>query len=770
MKALCICEKPSLMREIKNVYDRIGFEDDIDFIALHGHILQLYLPDDYDAKYSSWDKSLLPIFPDKWKYKPTDKKLLGEIKDKLKNGHYDYLINATDAEREGQNIFHSIYTHLNLKLPVKRIWLNDLNFVPIKDAIENMRDDLHEPFLVNLTQAAKCRTVSDWLVGMNFTRATGISIGRVKTPTLEILYKREMEIKNYVPSVCYYPQADLGFLANNDTEFKTQKECDDFIASDIVPNSSIKAKVLKYEAKEFKEYAPKMFSLGELQMAANNAFGYTLEQTLDIAQSLYEKKITTYPRTDCPYLTTEDAKRIPKMLDLLFEVVGAKFPLFTSTVPTRYVDDSKVQAHSAIILTGSKFDINKLTVEEKNVVKLIARRILATMLGPKITLKTKAELDINGNLFKANGSKLIDIGYAYLNVKKETVKDTSIDKLKVGDLLPINSVTSKEKKSTCPSRYNDASLIKAMINIGNTLSDHEKEILKGVGDQGGIGTPATRSGIVEGLIDSKWVIRNKNKSFEVTEPGMKIGAALCNYSFASASLTASWEEKLSEIVDGTYPATVYYNEMKKYVAEQTSELLKQNINVRNTKGDKKMETVCKCPKCGKDIIETQKGFSCQGYFDKDCDFGLTKNAFGAKKITAKDMKDLCEKKSTKPLQMHSQRTGKDFVAKIVLDEEGQTTLSFDTTSATTSKVSAKCNCGGNFTKKTGKFGDYFECDKCNARVSNTFCGKKFSDSDMQKLLDHKKVKGKFHSKAKDKDFEAKAFLNADYKFEFDFSK
>lgn len=812
MRALCICEKPSLMREIKSVYDKINFKDRIDFLALHGHCLTLYSPDDYDAKYKSWNAALLPIFPDKWKYKPTDKELVKKIKGTLKTTKYDYLINATDAEREGQNIFYSVYDHLKLKLPVKRIWLNDLNYEPIKYAIENMRDDQREPFLVNLTKAAKLRAYSDWLVGMNFTRATHLRVGRVKTPTLEILYKRELEIQNFVPTSRYYAQADVGFLVNNDKEFATEKECKQFIADelykDIGYGQELKGRVLNYESKDNREYAPKLFSLGDLQATASAEFGYTLEDTLKIAQSLYEAKVTTYPRTDCSYLTSGDAARIPSMIDLINKTIGISPSLTTNVVPSRYVDETKVKAHGAIMLTGKDFELTSLSLEEQNVVKLIAKRMIATMMEPKITNNIKVTLDINGYKFKGAASNIVKEGYSILYKKKSfgsKSTDKAIPELKVDDELIVADIYSKKKTPTAPSRYTDGTLIKAMINIGNTLSEHDKKILKGEGDQGGIGTSATRANIVEDLIKTKWIKRNKKKQFEMTDEGMKVAQALQNYSFASASLTADWEDKLSKIVEGTYESEKYYEELKGYIKMQTDELVNNAFNNAfgtnggngygnaqqggfarksqnngrfgaNNESDNGYETKfnnhtgCVCPICGKEMLEGKTNYYCQGHSDKSCSFVVWKT-ISSGIVTIRDLGLICEGKDTDPIKMVSKRTGKAFIARLRFDhEKADVVMVFEERKAPVPETTnIECGgCGGKVMKKHGKYGTFYQCQGCSTIVSEEFYSYSFTEDEVDALFNGKKVSGSFISRKNGKTFSANVFLNDAGKLTFDF--
>lgn len=767
MKALCICEKPSLMREIKSVYEKINFRDDIDFIALHGHILTLKNPNDYDAKYESWDKSLLPIFPTKWEYKPVDNDLVKKVKDALNTGKYDYMINATDAEREGQNIFYSVYMYLGCKLPVKRIWLNDLNFAPIKYAIENMREDQKEPFLRNLTAAALARAKADWLVGMNFSRATSIRIGRVKTPTLELLYKRELEIQNFKPETHYITGGDFGFPTENDEEFDTLEKCNAFI--DSLPKEG---KVTFFESKPTKWYAPLLFSLGELQSEANKAYGMTLQETLDTAQSLYEKKITTYPRTDCSYLPSGDAKKVNSYVDMLLDIVGGKPTLVTRTLPKRYIDDSKVQAHGAIIFTGTKFDLNKLSTYEKNIITLVAKRILATMMNPIETIKTKVEIDVDGHNFVGNGSVNTNEGWGVLYNRK--INNVTIPDLKVGTILTASKYEPIERTSKCPPRYNDSTLIKAMINIGNTLEDEEeKEALKGVGDQGGIGTPATRAAIVESLLDKPsktsdpWVQR-KGKSFYVMPSGMVVGAALKDYSFASASLTAKWETKLNQIVEGEIAYVDFLNELNKYVADETKNLISKDIKLPVS------AIKANCPVCGKPITVGKNYYYC-GKKDGDnitYDFIIGKTYAGAK-ITDKDVESICAGKKTRSLNFTS-KAGKKFKAMLYWNkDENKIGMEFDNQFANyknnATKGLFKCKCGGEVIKLPGKYGNFYKCQGCETMVSETYCGKKFTSQNIRDIYSGKKVSGKFKSKM-GKQFEAKVYVDENNKLAFEFAK
>ena len=726
MRYLLISEKPSLMRAVQSAYVKAHMPFEVDFMSLHGHCCTLFSPGDYKPEWEKWSLEELPMIPEKYKHKPVDEKLVKEIQKQLKTNKYDGFINCTDAEREGQNIFYSLYDYLGSNLPVKRFWASDLTDEKLIDAWKNLKDDQHDTYLKNLTNASLLRANADWLVGMNFSRMVSITngksipVGRVMSVVLAILSKREEDIKNFKPVTTYNVLVDYkeGFSGKFEHDpFKTKEE-----AQQIVNSIGKTAVIENMEVKKKVGEAPLLYSLGDLQNDANKHYGYTLGDSLAIIQKLYEKKILSYPRTDCPYLTSGEGARmsyilaacrcVPEMLK--YKVDEKKIHSYPKS---KYVNDKKVQAHYAIVFTGREFKFEDLSKEEQNIATLVAKRIVATLMDPSETTEIKVEAKDKDKVFVTKESVLTYAGYKVLYGEEE--KKVTIDNLRKGQQLNIEKAYAKDVVSTCPNRFNDASINTAMINVGSLIEDKElAEALKGkTKDQGGIGTPATRAGIVEKLLDpaKNWVER-KGKSFYVTDKGLNIYHALKDYSFCSPILTAQWERKLKSIEDGEMNPNQFTSELNKYIVDECNSLKVV-----------KVDGSLKCPICGNPIKESEKYFYCSKY-KNPCTFIIGKTTNGAT-ITESDVKSLIEKGETGVKKFKS-KEGKTFNAKLII-KEGKTSFAFESNSGKDSGI--KCSCGKTVNLLDGKFGKYYKCE-CGKIVNEKSFGHKFSKAEVKRLF------------------------------------
>jgi len=467
-KALLIAEKPSLMREVMAVYNQFGHKDNIVFKSFAGHTMTLKEPQDYKEEWSGkWDFSVLPMIPDEFKYKPSKDKIdmFKNLRDEIKNGNYDYIINCCDPGREGEHIFYSFYDSIGCKLPVKRMWHKDLTEAELKRALDNLRDG-NETSLKNMTTASKYRAYFDWLIGLNGTRAVSliskrtIRVGRVMTPVLKIIVDRELELKNFIPKDFWEIEGDFGeykgiyFDDKNENETKFLNKTK---AEKLVKALGNEGKIVNVEKKKETK------SLQELSNEANRVFGYTMAQTLQTAQSLYEKKILSYPRTDSAFLTTAIAKdfkkhlksilSVPELKDKASEIISNTTVIQAVGKNKKYVDDSKVTDHNAIIPTGVDVDLYKLTEKEKNIFTLVCRRLLAIFLPPLVSNKTIITTDNNGHKFNTVGSVLVNIGYMELYNYKSN--NNILPDVKRGDVLSFKGAKLIAKKTAPPARYND---------------------------------------------------------------------------------------------------------------------------------------------------------------------------------------------------------------------------------------------------------------------------------------------------------------------------
>lgn len=754
-KALLIAEKPDLMRAVKAVYDKYGHVDQIDFESFAGHTMRLCHPEEYREDWSKWTLDTLPMIPEPFKYVPSADKveMFNRIKNKIEKGHYDYLINCCDPDREGDGIFFTFYQSINCKLPVKRMWHLDLTDKELKKNLDNPRDNFNDPLLKYIKDASMLRAIFDWLVGMNFSRAvsiigkTKVPLGRVMTPTLKIVVDRELELRNFKPVDFWEIEADftsykgLYFDHNNEnnTRFFDESKALDFIKT--LKGDGI---VEDFQTERQTNYAPKLHSLADLQNEANRTYGYTLDKTLAIIQSLYEKKILSYPRTDCPYLSEEIAKGLKVNIAAIknLDCVKAQAALIDDAAiramvsNKRYVNDKKVTAHYAIIPTGSTFNFDTLPVEEQNIVTLVAKRLVAIFMNPVLTDKTTIITNLNDHKFKTTGTVLIDKGYSVLYGK--TFTDVELPKVKKGDHYPFKEAKLLKKATTPPPRYDDASLNTAMENAGKFVEDEElKEVLK---KTEGIGTPATRAGIISKLISLKMIQRQgsgKKKTFMATDYGISIIQSLNNYSIVSPELTGIWEGKLKDVGTGAMPKEKFKEEMINYIQAQTLEFI-NNKDIRiSTTGGK--EEIGRCPLCGGPVIVGNNFYLC-GHFGKEdnkCKFLIAKEILGAK-ITKAEAIKLLSLKPTKKLKL-KKKDNSTFEASLIYDVDKKQICFAGSSNKTNGKsgevkVLGKCPICGEDILDRGKFCSCKDYKTCSFSISYEIMGAKLTATDVKKLI------------------------------------
>lgn len=623
--ALVIAEKPSLMGEIQKVYnahrDQIPYT--ADFVSQRGHLIALKLPREADPSQHgrSWDN--LPYVPEEhggWQYKVIQEKKTGnfltseerykEIKSKLDSGRYDFVIHAGDPDQEGELLVWEVLKYADSRLPVKRFWTNDLTENHVLDALQHLRDDQNDPMLTNLLSAAYGRQHSDYRFGMNISEAASlkmqgnISCGRVMTPILAIVCKREDEIENFKPKTVYgikavYAEGFEGTLfskqsvsqdenADEDQRqgtiwFDTKKEAEDLIRS--LPK---RASVVSYEGKRTETYAPKLYKLSTIQTDAGHAYGYSADKVLSICQSLYEKKLQSYPRTDCEYLSSqEDFFGILKSANAAAELNPFIRTITRSAIERvkhdkRWINDKKLEesGHSALRPTTTVPDMPSLTTEERNIYLMVARRFVAMFLPPLVQDKATLVTDAGGNTFRSNGKTLVDPGYTKIFGTKFT--DMQIPKKQKGDILDVKQFQPTEKTSTCPKRYTSADLIAACENPLKYLQD---ERLKKLGKNLKIGTPATRAGIIRKLINIKYMQETKKGKLTYIVPtpnGRAIIKNLGNLMICRVDMTGEWEEELEKVRQGKETLQQLDDGMKKAVADMVEEIRTTDVKAQIT--------------------------------------------------------------------------------------------------------------------------------------------------------------------------------------------
>ena len=689
-RILIVSEKPSVARDIARVVgcnkkDEGFLESDKYIVSWAlGHLVALCEPEDYDISYKKWSMDNLPIMPENMRLKAIKKtsKQLTVLKKLMNSRDTDYIICATDSGREGELIFRYIYQFVKCNKPFKRLWISSMTDEAIKEGLMSLKDSKEYD---NLYLSAKCRSEADWLVGINASRAYTIthkallSVGRVQTPTLYLIVKRQNEIDNFKSTDYYEVQTNYGsFSGIWFNEKYSNTRIDDIKKADEIKNKVNKkqAVVTLIESENKKEYPPLLYDLTELQRAANRAFGYSAKKTLDIAQSLYEKhKILTYPRTDSRYIT-EDMKNTVVLT--LKKLVSADFykddisrlNLNSLNFSKRIVDNSKVSDHHAIIPANNKPALNRLTPDEFNIYSLVVKRFVAVFYPPyEYNIKTVVAQSQNEN-FVSKCKTDLNLGWRIIEPLKDKEEKTVIPpELKKGDCLNIVSADVLKKKTQPPKPYTEATLLSAMENAGREIED---ETLKEQMKDSGLGTPATRAAIIERLI-SVGYIRRKGKSLVPEEKGKKLCMAVPD-EIKSAETTGRWEKGLSSVSKGKMAPDRFMGSIKRFVMFLIDDAQKNNREVvfETETPVKKHRNVSlgKCPVCGSKVLENSKAFYCSNW-KEGCSFTVWKNIldrYGNNMDSAK-MRKILKNGRAEKIKITMPQTGESGTADLVLNKD-----------------------------------------------------------------------------------------------------
>ena len=687
---LVIAEKPSVAQSIAKVIGANergdGYLEGNGYVVSWcvGHLIELAEPGAYDEKYEAWRKSDLPIIPFKgnseWKYQvsATTKKQFKILKDLMGRDDVESLVEATDSGREGELIFRLVYHQAGCKKPFERLWISSMEDEAILDGMNNLRPGKEYDALY---KAALCRERADWIVGINATRLFSclygqtLNVGRVMTPTLALVVEREAGIRAFKPETFYTVilQTEGLELSSERILFKTDAEN---LVSKCKEKGEIK--ITKSEKKERQEKAPALFDLTSLQREANKRLGYTAQQTLDYTQSLYEKKLCSYPRTDSRYLTEDMVATVTTLLGDIADAMDIHAT--DETDISKVINGKKVSDHHAIIPTAQvrKADLSELPTGEKQILNLIATRLVEGVSAPCRFLETMVEAECVGVLFKAKGKQVLDLGWKGICKNNNTDSDdeaTITTDVATGDVLAIGDISIKDGKTTPPKSFTEDTLLSAMEKAGTDEMDEEVE-------RKGLGTSATRAGIIEKLVRIGFIERKGDKKTKYLVPTHK-GEALITVVpevILSASMTAEWEQKLLHIERQTFDDDEFMEEIAKLVTDlvDTYEIIPDAEVLMKPA----YEPIGKCPCCGADVVEKSKGFGCS---NKECKFILWKdNRFFealSKKITKQVATDLLEKGKAKLKKCKSVKTGKTYDCTVILstNENGQAVFSLDFT-------------------------------------------------------------------------------------------
>ena len=650
MKALVLAEKPSVARDIarvlkcnKKIDGALEGEKYIVTWAL-GHLVTLADPENYDNKYKEWKMEYLPMLPETFQLeviKQTGKQYHA-VKKQLYRKDVNEVVIATDAGREGELVARFILKKANCRKPLKRLWISSVTDKAIKEGFAHLKNGKEYD---NLYRAAISRAEADWIVGMNATRAltckynAQLSCGRVQTPTLAMIAKREEERKNFKPETYYGIQvkAMLGEERKTPVTFtwqdgksksyrSFQKEKVEAIQKKIQGKNGT---ITKVHTVPKKAYAPLLYDLTELQRDANKIFGFSAKETLNMMQRLYENhKVLTYPRTDSRYLTSDIVGTLKERLRACavgpYKKVAGKLAMQNIKAKSSFVDDKKVSDHHAIIPTEQIVMLDHMTNEERKIYDLVVKRFLSVLSEPFIYDQTTVELSVEGESFVAKGKVVKELGWkaVYENHFLEEEEDTelakqSLPELKEGEKIEhINSSITKGQ-TTPPALFTEATLLSAMENPVQYLEKKDKSVVKVLGETGGLGTVATRADIIDKLFRT-FLLEKKGKDIVITSKGKQL-LELVPKDLKKPELTAQIEMKLSKIGNGAMKREEFMKEMEQYTKELVSEIKTgegtfRHDNLTNTK----------CPTCGKRMLavnaKNSKLLVCQ---DRECGYRET---------------------------------------------------------------------------------------------------------------------------------------------------
>ena len=667
---LVIAEKPSVAQSIAAVLNakkrHDGYLEGGGYLVswCFGHLAELADAAAYNADYAKWTMKDLPIVPMNYRFtiREDKRKQFDILRGLLRREDVSEVVNACDAGREGELIFRTVYCLAGCSKPILRLWISSMEDDAIHAGFKQLKSGRNYD---GLHQSALCRAKADWLVGINATRyfsltyGRTLNIGRVMSPTLALLVQREADISAFVPEPFYTVQLDCGFIAATD-RMKDRKTADG-IANACKGKTAI---VKSVERKEKAEKAPALYDLTALQRDANRILGYTAQQTLDYLQALYEKKLCTYPRTDSRFLTEDMEDSISGLVSSAAAVCGVASP---TTIHAKQVcNNKKVTDHHAIVPTVSagKTDLMSLPLGEREVLKLAAKGLLRAISEAHRYAETIITVECAGHNFTAKGKTVLVPGWKSYEQEQMEAASTLPD---VAEHQPISvsDAAVKTGKTTPPKHFTEDTLLSAMESAG-------KEDMPDDAERKGIGTPATRSGIIEKLVSSGFVERKKSKKVVNLLP-TSTGTALITVlpeQLQSPQLTAEWEHRLKEIERGEIVPDSFMDGITAMLGElmQTYKPI-PGAEVLFPSG---REVVGKCPRCKADVTETPKGFFCE---NRACSFALWKNSkfFTAKKKTlTKTLAATLLKDGRAPLKgCYSEKTGKNYDTVILLEDDGQ---------------------------------------------------------------------------------------------------
>ena len=688
---LVIAEKPSVAMSLAAVLGaterKDGYLEGSGYLVSWcvGHLLELAQPEAYKEQYAKWRYEDLPILPENWKYEvPKDKKTqLALLCRLMKDKRVDSVVCATDAGREGELIFRLVYEYAGCKKPMERLWISSMEDAAIREGFDHLHPGSDYD---KLYDAAVCRAGADWLIGINATRLFSVlygvtlNVGRVMSPTLALLVQRESDIESFISKPFYVPEITCGgFTASG--EKMTERSEAEKIRMDCDHNSAFVRSVEK-QVKTIQP--PRLYDLTTLQRECNRIYGYTAQQTLDYVQSLYEKKLATYPRTDSQYLTKDMQATAASLILWLRDNMPFGKGCAGEPDIDRVTDDSKVTDHHAIIPTVeiARTDLSELPSGERDVLTLLAVRLLCATTQVHRFEAVTAILDCQGYTFTAKGKTILQSGWKEVErIHRMSIRQSETEHkeneavalpvLQEGQTFEAVSASLREGKTSPPKHYTEDTLLSAMETAGAEDMPEDAE-------RKGLGTPATRAATLEKLVSAGFVQRKK-KQLIPTEKGKNLIAVLPD-NIKSPILTAEWESMLKQVEHGELSATSFMDQiadMSRTLVKEHTAPEKRFADLFPSSRETAHEAVGVCPRCGAPVYEGKKGFFCD---NRECSFALWKDNrfFSSKKksITKSVAAALLKEGRISMSGLYSEKTGKTYDAEVILDDTGGKYVNF----------------------------------------------------------------------------------------------
>lgn len=779
MKTLIIAEKPSVATDIAKVIGKLKktgdyYEGD-DYIVANalGHLLELACPEEYEVKRGKWTFAHLPVLPPTFDLKPIARsgeklKNLGKL---IRRKDVDVVVNACDAGREGELIFRYIMQAVKSKKEIKRLWLQSMTPAAIREAMNHLRTDEE---MQTLADAAKSRSEADWLVGINGTRAMTAfnsldggffltTVGRVQTPTLAIVVRRENEIRAFRPQDYWEVKAtfelpdggvydgrwfDPKFKKNaNEPQLRAERIFDEVAAKNIVERCRDQKATVEETSKRTSQFSPQLFDLTSLQREANNKFGFSAKTTLSIAQALYEKhKVLTYPRTDSRALPEDYLDTCRSTLSMLTET-HAYQPFAQNILDSNWVkpnrrifDNSKISDHFAIIPTLQPVK-SALSEAEVKIYDLVVKRFMAVFFPAAQFDVTTRISTVGQDHFKTEGKVLAVPGWMAI-YGRAAVGEDALVALNGAKTADVADIASNKQQTKPPVRFNEATLLSAMEGAGKLVDDDE---LREAMAEKGLGTPATRAAIIENLIDQNYIRREgrdlcptakAQQLFSLLE-GLKIGV------LSDPKLTGEWEHKLSLIEKGQLTRAAFMQEIREmttHIVEQAKSYEGNTVVVENP-----AHLTARCPKCGGEVVENYRRYACTR---NGCDFSIGKHP-GGRTFEVEEVEELLTKGRIGPLSGFISKLGRPFAAELKLNDEYRLEFDFgeddraddDTQDLSALPVVGKCpKCGGKVLMGSSYFCEHTQGTRtCDFRSGKTILQQEISVEQFQKLLDEGKT-------------------------------